>query len=190
MDHPVVAVYDANILYPAPIRDLFMRLAHAGLVRAKWTEEIHDEWIRNVLKNNPAITQERLTRTRRLMNEAIRDCLVTDYEGRIPNLSLPDPNDRHVLAAAIQARASVIITFNLRDFPASILAAYDLNAIHPDTFLVDLLDADTESVCEAVSQQRRALRNPPKTADELLDTLETQGLRQSCEKLRLLVDSL
>ena len=53
MEQPVTAVYDANILYPAPLRDLFIRLAQAGLVRARWTETIHDEWIRNVLKDNP-----------------------------------------------------------------------------------------------------------------------------------------
>ena len=63
MEHPVTAVYDANVLYPAPLRDLFIRLAQAGLVRAKWTDTIHDEWTRNVLKNNPMLSSERLTRT-------------------------------------------------------------------------------------------------------------------------------
>ncbi len=56
MDQPLIAVYDANILYPAPIRDLFIRLAHAGLVQAKWTDAIHDEWMRNVLKDNPHLS--------------------------------------------------------------------------------------------------------------------------------------
>lgn len=84
MDHPVTAVYDSNILYPAPLRDLFIRLAQAGLVRARWTEAIHDEWVRNVLKDNAALSPERLARTRTLMNEAVRDCLVTGYEGLIP----------------------------------------------------------------------------------------------------------
>jgi hypothetical protein len=79
MEQPVTAVYDANILYPAPMRDLFIRLAQAGLVRARWTETIHDEWIRNVLKDNPHLSAERLARTRTLMNEAVRDCLVTGY---------------------------------------------------------------------------------------------------------------
>ena len=113
MEHPVTAVYDANILYPAPLRDLFIRLAQAGLVRARWTETIHDEWIRNVLKDNPQLSAERLARTRTLMNEAVRDCLVTGYEDLIESLSLPDPDDRHVLAAAIRAGAEVIVTYNL-----------------------------------------------------------------------------
>jgi hypothetical protein len=81
MEQPVTAVYDANILYPAPIRDLFIRLAQAGLVRAKWTEAIHAEWMRNVLKDHPHLSAERLARTRTLMDEAVRDCLVTGYEG-------------------------------------------------------------------------------------------------------------
>ena len=104
MDHPVTAVYDANVLYPAPLRDLFIRLAQAGLVRARWTEAIHDEWVRNILKDNPALSPDRLARTRALMNEAVRDCLVTGYEDLIESLSLPDPDDRHVLCGSHPSR--------------------------------------------------------------------------------------
>ena len=117
MEPPATAVYDANILYPAPLRDLFIRLAQAGLVRARWTETIHDEWLRNVLKDNPQLSPERLARTRTLMNEAVRDCLVTGYEELIDSLTLPDPDDRHVLAAAIRAGAGVIVTYNLDGLP-------------------------------------------------------------------------
>jgi predicted nucleic acid-binding protein len=117
MDLPVTAVYDANVLYPAPVRDLFIRLPQAGLVRARWTETIHEEWIRSVPKDNPHLSAERLARTRTPMNEAVRDCLVTGYEDLVASLSLPDPDDRHVLAAAIRAGADVIATCNLADFP-------------------------------------------------------------------------
>src|SRR5438552_18500576 len=112
MEPPVTAVYDANILYPAPLRDLFIRVAQAGLIRARWTETIHDEWIRNVLRDHPQLSAERLARTRTLMNEAVRDCLVTGYEDLIDFLTLPDPDDRHVLAAAIRAGTDVIVTCN------------------------------------------------------------------------------
>jgi predicted nucleic acid-binding protein len=138
MELSVTAVYDANILYPAPLRDLFIRLAQAGLVRAKWSETIHDEWLRNVLKDNPQLSPERLARTRTLMNEAVRDCLVTGYEDLIASLSLPDPDDRHVLAAAIRSGGNVIVTYNLTDFPAETLARFDIVAQHPDDFLVSL----------------------------------------------------
>ncbi len=113
-------------------------LAQAGLVRAKWSETIHDEWLRNVFKDNPQISPDRLARTRKLMNEAVRDCVVAGYEDLIDSLALPDPDDRHVLAAAIRAGAEVIVTCNLTDFPGEILACYDIEAMHPDDFLVGL----------------------------------------------------
>jgi predicted nucleic acid-binding protein len=188
--HPVTAVYDANILYPAPLRDLFIRLAQAGLVRAKWTETIHDEWIRNVLEDSPQLSAERLTRTRNLMNEAVRDCLVTGHEDLFESLSLPDPDDRHVLAAAIRAGAEVIVTYNLKDFPAETLARFDIEAQHPDDFLVSLLDLAPDLVCAAVKRQREGLRNPPKTAEELLATLENQRLTQAVARLREFTDLL
>ncbi len=190
MEQPLTAVYDANILYPAPIRDLFIRLAPAGLVRAKWTETIHEEWMHNLLKDNPHLSAECLARTRTLMNEAVRDCLVTGYEDLIASLSLPDPGDRHVLAAAIHAGADVIVTCNLRDFPTETLARFDLEAQHPDDFLVGLLDLAPGMVCAAVKRQRESLRNPPKTAQELLATLESQGLTQAVAKLRQFLDLL
>ena len=184
MEPPVTAVYDANILYPAPLRDLFIRIAQAGPVRDWWTETIHDEWIRNVLKDNPRLSAERLARTRTLMNDAVRDCLVTGYEDLIESLSLPDPDDRHVLAAAIRASAGVIVTYNLTDFPAATLARFDIEAQHPDDFLADLLDQAPGVVCAAVKRQRESLQNPPKTVEELLATLENQGLTQAVARLR------
>lgn len=184
MEHPVTAVYDANILYPAPLRALFIRLAQTGLVRARWTETIHDEWVRNVLKNNPTLTAERLARTRALMNEAVRDCLVTGYEDLIASLALPDPDDRHVLAAAIRASAGVIVTYNLKDFPAETLARFDVEAQHPDDFLLSLFDLAPGLVCTAIKHQRVGLLHPPKTAEELLTTFESQGLTQAVARLR------
>src|SRR5437879_2534572 len=167
MEHPVIAVYDANILYPAPLRDLFIRLAQAGLVRARWTETIHDEWVRSVLKDNSNLTAERLARTRTLMNEAVRDCLVSGYEGLIASLTLPDLDDRHVLAAAICAGAEVIVTFNLKDFPNDTLARFNIEAQHPDDFLLSLFDVVPGMVCAAIKRQRESLRNPPKTSEEM-----------------------
>lgn len=190
MDHPITTVYDANILYPAPLRDLFIRLAQAGLVRARWTDAIHEEWVRNVLKDNPALSAGRLARTRTLMNEAVRDCLVTGYEGLIDSLTLPDRDDRHVLAAAIHAGAEVIVSFNLKDFPDNVLAGYGVRAVHPDEFLMSLFEAAPGPICGAVKQQREALRNPPKTAEELLTTLENHGLVQTVARLRPFIDLL
>jgi hypothetical protein len=190
MERPVIAVYDANILYPAPLRDLFIRLAQAGLVQARWTEQIHDEWLRNVLADNPQLSPARLARTRTLMNEAVRDCLVTGYEDLIDSLSLPDADDRHVLAAAIRAGAEVIVTFNLTDFPAETLARFAIEARHPDDFLISLLDLAPDTFCSAVKRQRESLCNPPRTALELLATFEGHGLPQAVARLRGFIDRL
>jgi predicted nucleic acid-binding protein len=159
-------------------------------VRARWTETIHDEWVRNVLKDNPHLSAECLARTRTLMNEAVRDCLVTGYEDLIGALSLPDPDDCHVLAAAIRANAEVIVTYNLRDFPAETLARFEIEALHPDDFLALLLDLAPHVVCGAMKRQRESLRNPPKTAEELLATLESHGLTQAVARLRQFIGLL
>ena len=183
-------VYDANVLYPAPLRDLLMHLALAGLYRARWTDRIHDEWICNLLANRPELSRDRLERTRRLMNTNVRDALVTGYEPLIDGLDLPDADDRHVLAAALQAGAEVIVTANLKDFPPSILDPLGVAAWHPNHFVCDLLDRSPASVVRAVRDQRRSLRNPPASALELLDTLASQQLPRASARLREAVDAL
>lgn len=180
----IVAVYDACVLYPAPLRSLLMYVAVAGLVQARWTDAIHEEWMRHVVEDYPDIPRVKAERVRDLMNAAVPDCLVTGYEDLIASLTLPDPDDRHVLAAAIRADAEVIVTFNLKDFPKAVLAGYDMEAQHPDDFLGSLLDAASGAVCGAVKRQREGLRNPPKTAEELLAILESQGLVQTVARLR------
>ncbi|HQX50634.1 MAG TPA: PIN domain-containing protein [Planctomycetaceae bacterium] len=177
------AVYDACVLYPAPLRDLLMHLAMTGLFRAKWSEQIHEEWIRSLLEQRPDLTRENLQRTRDNMNSHV-DGLVTDYESLIPGLSLPDPDDRHVLAAAIRARADVIVTFNLADFPKSTLSQFEIEAQHPDEFIRHLIDLNPDAVCEAARRQRASLKKPPRTVEEFLQALEQQRLPKTVEFLR------
>ncbi len=112
------AVYDACVLYPAPLRSLLMYLAVTDLYRARWSNDIHEEWMRSVVEDHPDITRAQVERIRDLMNAHVRDCLVTGYESLIPSLTLPDPDDRHVLAAAIRCGADAIVTANLKHFPA------------------------------------------------------------------------
>ncbi len=95
-----IALFDANVLYPAPIRDLLLQLTLSDLFRAHWTNDIHNEWIENLLINNTSLSREKLERTRDLMNSKVRDCLIEGYHELIPGLNLPDKKDRHVLAAA------------------------------------------------------------------------------------------
>ena len=184
MSSHFTVVYDACVLYPAPLRDLLMHLALSDLYRARWSDLIHDEWTRNVLANRKDLNSDQLNRTRQLMNANVRDSLVAGFEYLIPSIELPDPDDRHVVAAAIHSGASLIVTFNLKDFPTDALKPYNLAAQHPDDFIVDLLDLHPASVLEAAASHRRSLKNPPKTADEYLDTLLAQGLTQSVAVMR------
>lgn len=111
-------LFDANVLYSKHIRSLLVELARSGLFRAKWSADIHREWIDALLKKRPDLERTRLERTRRLVDTSLPDALVVGYEDLISALSLPDPDDRHVLAAAIRCGASAIVTFNERHFPA------------------------------------------------------------------------
>jgi PIN domain len=190
MDRSPTAIIDACVLYSAPVRDLVVRLAQAGLLQARWTDEIHDEWIRNVLKNNPHVVRARLDRTRSLMDAAVRDCLVTDYADLIDSLTLPDADDRHVLAAALRAGAQEILTFNLSDFPPDTLAPHGIEARHPDHLFAELLDADADGFCAAVNLQRQGLKNPPLSVEALPVKLEAAGLPRTAAGLRQYADRL
>lgn len=179
-----VVLYDACVLYPAPLRDLLIRLANKGLVRARWSDAILDECFRSILKNRPDLNVEALKWTRELMTQAVADCIVTGFDALVDGLELPDADDRHVLAAAIRAGAQAIITFNLDDFPENKLAPYNVAAKHPDEFVLEAIDLAPGLVTAAVSEQATSLRNPPRTVGELLDILRNQGLVRSVAKLR------
>jgi predicted nucleic acid-binding protein len=179
-----VVLYDACVLYPAPLRDLLIRLANTGIVRARWSAAILDECFRSILKQRPELKPESLQRTRELMTRAVPDCMVTGFEGLIDGLALPDPDDRHVLAAAIRTGAQAIVTFNLNDFPAERLQQYNIEAKHPDDFVIDVIDLSLGTVATVIAEQAAALRTPPRSTAELLDTLRAQGLVRSVAKLR------
>lgn len=126
-----VVVYDANVLYPNTLRDFLMRLHIAGAVRAHWSEPILDEVVRNLAKNRPEKAREQWEKLRLLLNRAVPDASVTGFENRIDQLTLPDVDDRHVLAAAIEIGAEIIVTSNLEDFPKDELAKYEIVAQSP-----------------------------------------------------------
>lgn len=186
-----VVVYDACVLYPASIRDLVIELARTGLLRAKWTARIHGEWINAVLRKRPELERVRLEHVAQLMNSAVLDCLVTGFESLERGLtSLPDLDDRHVLAAAIHCGAQEIVTFNVRDFPERVLRPYGIRAIHPDEFVEHLFDLNAKAVCDAVRRIRRRLVNPPRSAEEMIQSYERNGLEASASMLRARIESL
>ncbi len=175
----VVAIYDANALYSAPLRDVLMHLALTTLVEARWTDLIQAEWLRNVLKNRPDLEPSSLQRTQAMMNQAVPNALVVNFEPLIGTLVLPDANDRHVLAAAIASGANVIVTQNLSDFPRANLEPFGLEALSPDDFLVRLLNLNAVAVISALNLQRKTMKKPPMDAAMFLQMLEKQGLSKT-----------
>lgn len=175
---------DACVLYPAPLRDLLVELASSDLFRAKWSERIHDEWIRSLLERRPDLQREQLERTRRAMNDSVMDCLVTGYEALEAAFELPDPDDRHVLAAAVHSGADAIVTLNGRDFPITETAKYDVEVLHPDDFLHFQFELSEAAVLTAVQRILNRLKNPPVSASRYLETLERQGLPKTVTALR------
>ncbi|MBI5137696.1 MAG: PIN domain-containing protein [Nitrospirae bacterium] len=184
-----VALYDACVLYPNTTRDVLLSLAGTDLFRARWTNRIHDEWTANLLRNRPNLA-DRVPRIRELVDASVPDCLVTGFEGYIDGLTLPDPGDRHVLAAAIRCNAAVIVTTNLKDFPSEALAAYGVEAQHPDDFVRHLLDISAGQVCAALRRQRERLKKPPLAADEFLAHLASKGFTTTVASLEGYVDIL
>ena len=176
-----VAVLDACVLYPPILRDLFLWLAVKKVFQPKWTETIHTEWIENLLKNRPDLSRAALLRTRDLMNAHGGDCLVEGYEPQIDKLSLPDANDRHVLAAAIKSGAATIVTFNLRDFPEAALQQYEIVALQPDPFVCSLYADSPEETVAAVRGMHQSLKKPPKTREEFLTGLRNNKLTRFAE---------
>lgn len=170
------AVLDACILYQATLRNLLMWMAVNDVYRAKWTEEIQNEWVKSLLENRPDLTAEKLARTRSLMNEHVRDSIVEGYEYLIDGLELPDPDDRHVLAAAIHGRADAIITANKKDFPEDKLEPYGIEVIGPDEFISFQFDIMQPVMAKAIREHRDSLNNPPMSNEEYLAGLERNGL--------------
>jgi len=187
MQTQFTVVFDASVLYNAPVRDLLLQLASQGLFRARWSARIQEEWMRNLLEKRPDLKREQLERTCEMMNKTVLNCLVEDYEELAAGITLPDPDDAHVLAAALKSQAQVIVTYNLKDFPQSTLTKYQIEVLHPDTFLRSQLDLYPPSFLSCIKAVRARLRKPPKTAQEYLFTL-FQHLPQTVNILRKYID--
>ncbi|MGB9095135.1 PIN domain-containing protein [Erwinia sp.] len=191
MNHsPYPVVLDACVLYPSLLRDLLVRLGLTGLYQPKWTAVIHEEWQRNLLKNRVDLTLAQVQRVEELMDKVLPDAMVTGFEQLVDSVDLPDPDDRHVVAAAVRCNAEVIVTFNMKDFPPQSLKHFDVEALHPDEFISDLFDLNQALVLSAVNTQRTCLRRPPISVEDYLESLLRQGLPltvKALEKFRFLI---
>jgi hypothetical protein len=170
------ALIDANVLFSMVITDLIMEVARAGIFRPRWSDAIHEEWMRSVLEKYPDQDREKINRRRAAMDLAMPDALVTGYEHLIEGLPLVDKDDRHVLAAAIAGGADVIVTKNLKHFPDDVLGQFGTEAQHPDTFLTHQRGLHEQQFLACARKCRARLKNQPKSADEYLEGLQRAEL--------------
>jgi len=177
------AFFDANVFYGARLRSLILHLAQTKLFRARWSDAVHEEWVGNLLKNRPDLTAGDLAKTRRMMDAAVLDALVTGYEPLVAAMDLPDPDDRHALAAAVACRASCIVMFNLTDFPPDRLAPHGLHAVHPDDFLLDIESIDPAAFADAVREDLDHYRAPPLDLPEYVAALLRAGVPRIAEQI-------
>ena len=179
-----LVVLDANVLYGAFSRDVLLRLAAAGLYRPRWTARIEGEWVAALLAARPDLAPERLARTCAAMARAFPDAAVKGFETHEAELTLPDPDDRHVLAAAVEGGAGEIVTWNLRDFPEEALRPLGIEAVSPNAFVGSMMETDPGRVAEVLRRHRAGLLHPPLTAAEYLSHLERAGLTALAAALR------
>ncbi|MGE0006890.1 MAG: PIN domain-containing protein [Parvibaculaceae bacterium] len=181
---PPVVVYDACVLYPFHIRNILIQSACDGLVEARWTDEIHAEWIHGLAKQRPGLTVERLMETCDRMKSALPEADVRDYRRLVPALQLPDPDDRHVLAAAIAGGASCIVSWNVKHFPPANLAQYGIVCRRPDEFLLGVHARAPEALIASIANARRNLRRSLPTVEDFIAAVDDQGLRKIAGILR------
>lgn len=179
------AFCDANVLYPSLLRDLLIRLDIGGLCRLRWSDEVNREWSEALVRNR-GLPRDKLERTQPLMDQAVPHARVTGYASLIPALSLPDPDDRQVLAAACHSGASHLLTFNLNDFPAAVSQPGPV-VIHPDAWLAPVLAGSPQASAHVLRQLVAPLREPPRTVGEVAQDLERLRWPQSAQVIRELV---
>ena len=189
MAEAYTVIFDACVLYPFALRDLLVQMATTELFRGRWSRDIHEEWM-GALADGGKCERSRLERIRDLMDRAVPDCIVRDYEDLIPGIQLPDANDRHVVAAAIRCGAQTIVTKNVRDFPSACIGKYGIEAQHPDIFMECQFGLSSAKVCLSAHACRARLKNPPYSVSEYLSLLERQELFRTARLLQPYSDLL
>ena len=179
-------MFDACVLYPQTLRDALLSLARTDLFRPL-VAHINEEWTRARLRQHPEQAAQ-IGYTLEQVNKSVEDCLITGYEPLIEGIALPDPDDRHVVAAAVVGRADVIVTLNLSHFPAEALAPYNLEVQHPDEFIVHQFGINEAKALSGFKAMRAQLKKPAMTADEFLGHLQRKGLVETEAVLRPFVD--
>lgn len=179
------ALLDACVLFPVAVCDALMSIAATGVYAPKWSRRIDEEWVRNLEREKGKPPGTFTTRCE-CMHDACPDWEVPEEAWKVlePCLQLPDGKDRHVLAAAIAGHADCLVTFNLKDFPVTVLDPLGIEVLHPDSFVLAQLDLDTLRVLPAFKKMRARLKNPAFTPAAFADAIERNGLPQTARVLR------
>ena len=170
---PFEVVLDTCALYPAHLRDTLLRLAERGIYRALWSAEIIEELKRSLVRAD--VAPDSVERLITEMRRAFPDSEVTGYRPLVNSMTC-DPKDRHVLAAAVRSNAAAVVTFNVDDFPATSTDPFEVDIVHPDDFLLDLLDVAPALVTAEIEEQATANRREPRTIESLLNALSKAGV--------------
>lgn len=179
------AVLDANVIYPVIIRDILFWFAYYELYTPKWSGQVFDEWA--TVMRRKGVSDDEVNKRVHVANKAFPDALVANYKGLMENLKLPDPNDCHVLAAAIKVNANVIVTNNLKDFPSAYLHSFGLKAKAADDFLTDIIDLDHDKAVSAFKEMVLSKRKPEVDEYQVLDMLRNSGLSATANYLHALI---
>ena len=179
-------VLDACVLHPAILMGSLLWLATERLYRPFWSDTIWDEWQRS-LEKRFGEGNEALKMKRAMIESEFPEARVAPPEALFDCLKLPDPDDRHVLAAAVVAKADAIVTTNLKHFPPDVCDPLDIEVIHPDTFLVNAIDLDQDRALKAFQKQRASMAKSATTPEQFLARFEASGLVQTHERLKPLI---
>ncbi len=175
------AFLDTCALYGAYLCDTLLCLAEAGTYRPLWSAGVLDELERNLLERG--LARDAVTHRIREMRRSFPDAEVRGYEPLVDDMTC-EPKDRHVLSAAVRGNAEVLITFNTPDFPEKSTSAYDITIVHPDDFLLDLLDLYPGDVMSALRTQARGYKNPEMGVEDLLGRLAAAGVTRFAAEAR------
>ena len=170
------AFLDANVLVPVTLTDTILRCAERDVFRPLWSEQVFREAQQAIRRVRPELSPARVSYRFDCMTDSFPSACVTGYEGLMDGVALPDPADRHVVAAAMRSGADLIVTRNLKDFPEAQLVSVGLEAVDPDCFLQDMLDLDPKAVHWAVASQALDAGSPPRTESDILAALSRIGL--------------